>query len=98
MGAVLLIVGGIGGAGLYRHIAASLPDYRWLADYEPPQMSRVYASDSRLQAELAFRTRDYASASRLFEQLASRGTTAARLDAALFARRAGFFAAQPRSP
>ena len=53
MGAVLLIVGGIGGAGLYRHIAASLPDYRWLADYEPPQMSRVYASDSRLQAELA---------------------------------------------
>ncbi len=25
-----------------------LPDYRWLADYDPPQMSRIYAADSRL--------------------------------------------------
>ena len=53
----LVAVGTIGGAvaafGLYRHIAADLPDYRWLADYQPPQMSRIYAADSRLLAELA---------------------------------------------
>src|SRR5919199_5489783 len=53
----LAAVGVIGGAvaafGLYRHIAADLPDYRWLADYQPPQMSRIYAADSRLLAELA---------------------------------------------
>jgi len=54
---VLLIAGGLVGTvaafGLYRQIAQDLPDYRWLADYEPPQMSRIYAADSRLTAELA---------------------------------------------
>ena len=54
---MLAAVGSLGGAvaglGLYRHIAADLPDYRWLADYQPPQMSRIYAADSRLLAELA---------------------------------------------
>jgi penicillin-binding protein 1A len=54
---VLALVGALGGAvagyGLYRHIAGDLPDYRWLADYQPPQMSRIYAADSRLLAELA---------------------------------------------
>jgi penicillin-binding protein 1A len=53
----LVAVGILGGAvaafGLYRHIAADLPDYRWLADYQPSQMSRIYAADSRLLAELA---------------------------------------------
>jgi penicillin-binding protein 1A len=51
--AVGAVGGGVGGYALYRSIAASLPDYRWLADYEPPQMSRIYAADSRLLAELA---------------------------------------------
>ncbi|MBB5690488.1 penicillin-binding protein 1A [Roseomonas alkaliterrae] len=54
---VLLVAGGLVGSvaayGLYRQIAEDLPDYRWLADYEPPQMSRIYAADSRLTAELA---------------------------------------------
>lgn len=54
---VLVVAGGLaaGGAGyaLYRSVAADLPDYSWLADYHPPQMSRVYAADSRLMAELA---------------------------------------------
>ncbi|MBX6747586.1 MAG: transglycosylase domain-containing protein, partial [Acetobacteraceae bacterium] len=45
--------GAVAGYSLYRHIAADLPDYRWLADYQPPQMSRIYAADSRLMAELA---------------------------------------------
>ena len=54
---ILLVGGGLVGSvaayGLYRQIAEDLPDYRWLADYEPPQMSRIYAADSRLTAELA---------------------------------------------
>src|SRR5690349_6223482 len=45
-----LLGGGVAAIGLYRHIAADLPDYRWLADYQPPQMSRIYAADSRLLA------------------------------------------------
>ncbi|RAI55359.1 penicillin-binding protein 1A [Roseicella frigidaeris] len=51
--AVALLAGGVAAFGVYRHIAADLPDYRWLADYQPPQMSRIYAADSRLMAELA---------------------------------------------
>lgn len=54
---LLLLVGGMVGSvaayGLYRQISEDLPDYRWLADYNPPQMSRIYAADSRLTAELA---------------------------------------------
>ncbi|MBR0646387.1 penicillin-binding protein 1A [Plastoroseomonas hellenica] len=53
LGAGVAVAGGVGGYGLYRVIAADLPDYRWLADYDPPQMSRIYAADSRLMAELA---------------------------------------------
>jgi penicillin-binding protein 1A len=45
--------GGVAAFGLYRTLEADLPDYRWLADYSPPQMSRIYAGDSRLMAELA---------------------------------------------
>ncbi len=54
---MILVVGGVVGSvaafGLYRQIAEDLPDYRWLASYDPPQMSRIYAADSRLTAELA---------------------------------------------
>ena len=53
LGAVLLLVGSLAGFGIYQQVSADLPDYRWLATYEPPQMSRIYASDSRLMAELA---------------------------------------------
>ncbi len=56
--ALILGVGGtLAGAGaswaLWRSAATDLPDYSWLADYQPPQMSRVYAADSRLMSELA---------------------------------------------
>ena len=51
--AVLLLGGGVAAWGLYQTVAGALPDYRWLADYQPPQMSRIYAADSRLMAELA---------------------------------------------
>ena len=47
------LVAGVAGYGLYHKVAEDLPDYRWLADYDPPQMSRIYAADSRLTAELA---------------------------------------------
>ena len=47
------LAAGVAGFGLYRQLAADLPDYRWLADYAPPQMSRIYSADSRLMAELA---------------------------------------------
>lgn len=55
MGLVVLAVG-IGGATawlVYRHFAAGLPDVKGLRDYQPPVMSRIYAGDSRLLAELA---------------------------------------------
>jgi len=43
------------GAGIYawHHFSQGLPEYAALIDYQPPVMSRVYASDSRLLAELA---------------------------------------------
>ncbi|MDB5414811.1 MAG: penicillin-binding protein [Rubritepida sp.] len=50
---VAVIGGGVAGYGLYRKLESDLPDYRWLADYQPQQMSRIYAGDSRLMAELA---------------------------------------------
>jgi len=53
LGAAVLLAGGIAAYGAYHHFAQDLPDYGWLAEYEPPQMSRIYAADSRLMAELA---------------------------------------------
>ncbi|MBS7790373.1 PBP1A family penicillin-binding protein [Roseococcus sp. SDR] len=53
LAAVLALGGAVAAYGLYRSLEAGLPDYRWLADYSPPQMSRIYAGDSRLMAELA---------------------------------------------
>jgi penicillin-binding protein 1A len=46
---------GAAGAGLYawHHYSQGLPEYAALIDYQPPVMSRVYAGDSRLLAELA---------------------------------------------
>jgi penicillin-binding protein 1A len=58
-GAVLAIVllGGIGGGAAgwvaFQHFSADLPDVEGLNNYRPPVMSRVYAGDSRLLAELA---------------------------------------------
>ena len=53
---VLLLVGVSGAAGgymAYRHFSAGLPDVDGLRSYQPPVMSRIYAGDSRLLAELA---------------------------------------------
>src|SRR4051812_37913803 len=55
LGLVLLvaIVGGAGGYFAYQRFASDLPDVDELRNYQPPVMSRVYASDARLLAELA---------------------------------------------
>ncbi|WP_158930913.1 penicillin-binding protein 1A [Acidisphaera sp. S103] len=55
LGVVLLggVVGAAGGYIAYRHFSADLPDVDGLRNYQPPVMSRVYAGDSRLLAELA---------------------------------------------
>lgn len=53
LAAVVALGGAVAAYGLYRNLEAGLPDYRWLADYSPQQMSRIYAGDSRLMAELA---------------------------------------------
>jgi penicillin-binding protein 1A len=49
----LALVGVLGAFILYRHFAEGLPDYRQLADYDPPTVTRVLAGDGRLLAEYA---------------------------------------------
>ncbi len=50
---VATVVGGIGLYGAWRKFSADLPDLDSLRHYQPRVMSRVYAGDSRLLAELA---------------------------------------------
>jgi len=54
---VLLIVLGVVGAGgalwVFYHYGRGLPDYRQLAEYEPPVTTRVHAGDGRLLIEYA---------------------------------------------
>lgn len=54
------ILGGVGsiGAILY-YFGRDLPDYHTLANYEPPIVTRAYASDGRLLAEFATEKRVY---------------------------------------
>ena len=57
---ILLILALVGaGAGVYVFLSfgRDLPDFRQLADYEPPVMTRVYAGDGRLLSELAVERR-----------------------------------------
>jgi len=49
---LLLLIGGLAVAVLW-HFGRDLPDYRQLAGYEPPVMSRVHAADGRLIIEYA---------------------------------------------
>ncbi|MBN9510331.1 MAG: PBP1A family penicillin-binding protein [Alphaproteobacteria bacterium] len=59
LGALLglaVLAAGVGiGAGVlaWRHFASGLPDVHGLQEYQPPVMSRIYAGDSHLLAELA---------------------------------------------
>ncbi len=48
-----IVAGAAGGYIAFEHFSADLPDVDGLRNYQPPVMSRVYAGDSRLLAELA---------------------------------------------
>jgi len=53
---ILMIVAIAGAAGvlfIFHNYGRGLPEYRQLADYEPPVMTRVYGGDGRLLAEYA---------------------------------------------
>jgi penicillin-binding protein 1A len=53
---VVVLIGAVGGATAYvawQHFSANLPDVDGLRNYQPPVMSRVYAGDGRLMADLA---------------------------------------------
>ena len=57
---VMLIVIAIGAGGvlyLFQQYGRGLPDYKQLATYEPPVMTRVHAGDGRLLAEYAVEKR-----------------------------------------
>jgi len=55
LGILLLgaVVGAVGGYMAFEHYSADLPDVDGLRNYQPPVMSRLYAGDARLLAELA---------------------------------------------
>ena len=53
LGILGVIAGGFVGYTLYKRYSADLPDIDTLRHYQPRVMSRVYAADSRLLAELA---------------------------------------------
>jgi penicillin-binding protein 1A len=69
--AAVVLLGGLGGAAAawiaYQHFAADLPDVDGLRNYQPPVMSRVYAGDSRLLAELATERRIFVPVSAIPE-------------------------------
>ena len=55
---VLVSFVGVGGVlFVFYKYGQALPDYRQLADYEPPVMTRVHAGDGRLLAEFAMEKR-----------------------------------------
>ena len=51
--ALLVVVGGLAGYAVYRHIASDLPSVDGLLSYQPRLMSRVFAGNGALVAELA---------------------------------------------
>ena len=57
----LLLIIAIAGAGgvlfVFQNFGRDLPEYRQLADYEPPVMTRVHGGDGRLLAEYALEKR-----------------------------------------
>jgi len=59
LGVAASLVGGIYALHTYNKYAADLPNLDSLAHYQPKVMSRVYAGDSRLIAELATERRIY---------------------------------------
>ncbi|HEX3574794.1 MAG TPA: PBP1A family penicillin-binding protein [Rhodopila sp.] len=61
------VVVAAGGYMAYQHFSTDLPDVDGLRNYQPPVMSRVYAGDSRLLAELATERRIFVPVSAIPE-------------------------------
>jgi len=55
--AVVVIAGGVAGWAIWEQVLGSTPDYDKVVNYQPSQMSRIYAADSRLMSELAVERR-----------------------------------------
>ncbi len=70
-GALFMIVIGLAGAALYVvwDISRDLPDYKQLAAYEPPVLTRMHASDGSLLAEYAEQRRLFVPISSIPKQL-----------------------------
>jgi penicillin-binding protein 1A len=58
--AVLCALGLIAGFAAWQHFSADLPSVQGLKSYQPPVMSRIYAADGSLMAELATERRIFA--------------------------------------
>ena len=56
---VIVLIAGVGLLYGYYHYARDLPDYRQLAKYDPPTVTRVHAGDGRLLAEFSLEKRVY---------------------------------------
>ncbi len=50
---ILAVIGAGGALYLLHRYGSDLPDYRQLADYQPPTVTRIHAADGRLMAEYA---------------------------------------------
>ena len=55
----LALLGGAGVLFIFYHYGRDLPDYRQLADYDPPTVTRLHAGDGRLLVEYATEKRVY---------------------------------------
>ena len=59
---LIVVIVGIGGVlYAFHHFGRGLPDYEYLADYEPPVVTRVHAGDGRLLEEFARNKRVFVS-------------------------------------
>lgn len=63
------IVGAAGGVYVLWHYGKGLPDYKQLADYEPPTVTRIHAGDGRLVAEYAREKRVFVPAEAMPREL-----------------------------
>jgi hypothetical protein len=54
---ILVVAGGIGVIYLLTEYGSDLPDYKQLASYDPPTVTRVHAGDGRILAEYAIEKR-----------------------------------------
>ena len=53
IGFTLSIIGGVIGFMLFNRYSKDLPDYSQLANYDPPNVTRLYSADGKLMAEYA---------------------------------------------